>query len=87
MTYESAALRHLTPAAVEIVQRLAAASRPAVGVDAQALDVLTAYVYALVAAAIQTAPDDPGRWSARLDAALLAAREVGWEVREALRDE
>ena len=85
MSLESAALRRLTPAAVEIVQRLAAASQPARGTDAQALDVLTAYAYALVAAAIATAPDEPDRWQARLAAALLAAREIGDDVRETLR--
>ena len=82
---ESAAIRRLTPEAVAIVQRMAAASRPACGADAQALEVLTAHVYALVAAAVATAPEDPDRWQARLEAAIVAARDIGRDVRETLR--
>ena len=74
-------VRRITPAVVEHVLRMVAADVPASG----SLGELTACVYRLVIAAVRTAPDDPDRWQARLEAAIVAARDIGRDVRESLR--
>jgi hypothetical protein len=79
----SSDVRRLTPQAARFARVMGALSPE----GADPMEVLTAHVYGLVAAAIATAPTDPDVWMARLDAARLAVRDVAQDVRAVLEQQ